>query len=243
MNEQPYKAVHLREYRGILISNLSNGIIKMELKVEDNPILERSTEPIESSIELELFYNMGHSTSFFHNIFSCPKSSQNEECDKCEKVKGMYYKTELNLQHLQIGDTFRIKAALFKDGGSTLPGEIKDFKNYQPLIIAFDEHSLRLADTPEGINKKYEIEQQRLQREREEEERLKEEEESLKEEEERLKEEEERREKREKWERLEQWLAKYPNILKIGVAIIGTTIANQGLRFIGEKIYHLIFKN
>ena len=72
MNEQPYKAVHLREYRGILISNLSNGIIKMELKVEDNPILERSTEPIESSIELELFYNMGHSSNIKYTFYSFP---------------------------------------------------------------------------------------------------------------------------------------------------------------------------
>ena len=68
-------------------------------------------------------------------------------------------------------------AALFKDSRSTLPPEVIDFKNYQPLMVAFDEHSLRLADTPEGINKKYEIEQQRLQSEREEEEKSKENEE------------------------------------------------------------------
>ena len=148
----------------------------------------------------------------------------------------MYYKTELNLQHLQIGDTFRIMAALFKDGGSTLPGEIKDFKNYQPLIIAFDEHSLRLADTPEGINKKYELEQQRLREEREEEERRVEEEE-------RSKIEADKAQRREKWDRLEQMFAKYPYTITIGVAIIGTSLTYEGLRFIGKKIVSLIFPN
>ena len=82
-----------------------------------------------------------------------------------------------------------------------------------------------------------------LQREHEAEERRKEEEERRKEEEEKRIEEEERRKKAEKWEKLEQWLAKYPNIMKISIAIIGTTIANQTLLFIGKKIYDFIFPN
>ena len=230
MNEHPYKVEHLREYTGILTSKFRNGIFKMELKVEGNPVLkERWTEKNASSVVLNFHYNLGLSSSFFHNIFSCQKSSQNEECDKCEKVKGMYNKTELNLQHLQIGDTFRIKAALFKDGGSTLPGEIKDFKNYQPLIIAFDEHSLRLPDTPEGINKKYEIEQQRLQSEREEEEKSKENEEQA--------------QKDAKWEKrkekFQQFFGDSPHITQIITSTIGGLIGGIILTTIVEPIPRL----
>ena len=218
MNEHPYNVEHLREYTGILTSVFSNGTFKMELKVEDNPVLkERWTEKNASSVELNFHYNLGTSSSFFHNIFSCPKSSKNEECDKCKKVRGMYDQTELNLHHLQIGDTFRIMAALFKDSRSTLPPEVIDFKNYQPLMVAFDEHSLRLADTPEGINKKYEIEQQRLQSEREEKEKSKENEEQAQKD----------AETRKRNERIQQFFGKRPNLNQIIVTVIGTTIANQ----------------
>ena len=66
MNELPYKVEHLREYTGILTRNFSNGKFKMELKLEDNPVVkERWTEKNKSSIELEFLYNMGLSTSFF----------------------------------------------------------------------------------------------------------------------------------------------------------------------------------
>ena len=58
-----------------------------------------------------------------------------------------------------------------------------------------------------------EIEKQRLQREREEEDRQRKE--------------EDKRKRQKKWNRLDQWLAKYPNNMKIGVAIIGTTVLNQ----------------
>ena len=123
---------------------------------------------------------------------------------------------ETNLKHLQIGDTFKIMAALLKDDRSTLPGEIKDFKNFQPLIVACEENRIRLPDTPAGINKKYALEQQRLQREREEEERRVEEEEKRKIEADKAK-------RREKRVRLEQMFAKYPYTIAIGVAIIGTS--------------------
>lgn len=239
MNEQRYKAKHLREYIGILTSEIGNSRFKMELKVEDNPVLkERWTEKNVSSIELEFYYDRDPSVSFFHAIFSCPKHSKNEQCDECDNVKDQYYQTRDNLKRLQVGDTFRIKAALFKDGRSTLPPEVIDFKNYQPLMVACNEYSLRLPDTPVGINKKYKLEQQRLQREREAEEKRNEEEEKCKEEADKAK-------RREKWERLEQWLAKYPNTLKIGVTILGATVLNQidqifkGLKF----LFKLIFSN
>ena len=200
MNEQPYDKEDLAEYTGILTSEFSNSRFKMELKVEDNPVLKRSVEKIESSIELEFYYDWDPSTSFFHAIFSCPKHSKNEQCDECDNVKDKYYQTENNLKRLQVGDTFRIMAALFKDRRSTLPPEVIDFKNYQPLMVACTEYQLRLPDTPEGINKKYEREQQRLQREREAEEKRKEE--------------EERAKRNEKWDRIEQWLDKRKNIQK-----------------------------
>ena len=74
MNELPYKVEHLREYTGILTSTFSNGKFKMELKVEDNPVVkERWTEKNVSRIELEFYYNLGTSSSFSHHIFSCPK--------------------------------------------------------------------------------------------------------------------------------------------------------------------------
>ena len=100
MSEQPYKAEHLQEYTGILTSGIGNSRFKMELKVEDNPVLERSVEKIESSIELEFYYDWNPSTSFFHAIFSCPKHSKNEQCDECDNVKDKYYQTENNLKRL-----------------------------------------------------------------------------------------------------------------------------------------------
>ena len=46
MNEQRYKVEHLQDYTGILTNhNWRNGTFKMELKVEDNPVLkDRWTE-------------------------------------------------------------------------------------------------------------------------------------------------------------------------------------------------------
>ena len=211
MSEHRLKQEHLQDYTGILTCHNKNiGKFKMALKVEDNPVLEKSSEEIESSIELEFYYNIGLSTLFFHDIHSCP--SRNGNCPECEDIKDKHYKFEANLDRLKVGDTFRIEAALINGKESELPVKIP-FKDYERIIVAGSEYWLRLDDTPEGIKKKVEIEEQRLQREREEEDRRKEE--------------EDRRKRQKKWNRLEQWLAKYPNIIKIGGAIIGATVVNQ----------------
>ena len=89
----------------------------MELKVEDNPVLERSVEKIESSIELEFYYNYGISTLFFHDIHSCPsRYSQDESCAECDKMREIHDKFEANIYFLQVGDTFKIRAALINNG-------------------------------------------------------------------------------------------------------------------------------
>ena len=221
MNEQPYDEKHLEEYTGILTSDdARNERFKMELKAEDNPVMERWTQKDKSTIELEFKYNLGPSTMFFHNRHTCPLYLQNKKCRECERIREIYDIFEANLYQLQFGDTFSIRAALINNKQSVLPAEIHDFKRYQPLWVACTADRIRLDDTPEGIKKKHEREEQRLQREREEEERR------IEEEERRI-EEEERRKKAEKWEKLEQWLAKYSNILKIGGTIIGTTVLNQ----------------
>ena len=47
MNQQSYKAEHLQDNTGILTNHdTHNGKFKMELRVEDNSILERSIEEI-----------------------------------------------------------------------------------------------------------------------------------------------------------------------------------------------------
>ena len=54
MNEEPYKSGDLQEYSGILTSDdARNERFKMELKVEDNPVMERWTQKDKSTIELE----------------------------------------------------------------------------------------------------------------------------------------------------------------------------------------------
>ena len=232
MNEQPYKEEHLQEYTGILTSDDARGErFKMELKAEDNPVMERWAEKNESSIELEFRYNGGPSTMFFHNS-PCEKI----ECPECERMRKRYDIFYENLHYLQFGDTFRIKAALINNDQSVLPAEIHNFESYHPLLVACTEYPLRLPDTPEGINKKYEREQQRLQREREEEEKREEEEEKRKKEADKAK-------WREHLDRFEQMFAKYPYTITIGVAIIGTSLTYEGLRFIGKKIISLIFPN
>ena len=244
MNEQRYKREHLKPYRGILTSEVQNGSFKMELKVGENPVLQRSKE-IEFNIELDFKYDYSYSPQFFHNIHSC----QIEKCSECEKVRKIYSRFETDLSSLQLGDTFEISAALINNRYSELPREIGNIKVYEPLLVAcpdyYSQNSLRLPDTTEGIKKKKELDDQRLQQEREEEEKRKEEEEKRKEEEEKRKEEEKKRKKAEKWDRLEQWLAKYPNILKIGGAILGVTVLNQiDHIFKGLKsLFKLIFPN
>ena len=238
MNEQPYDQKHLQAYTGILTSpDARNEKFKMELKVEDNPVLkERWTEKNVSSIELEFRYNGGPSAMFFHNRHTCPLCLENKECREYERIGEIYDIFYANLHKLQFGDTFSIQAALINNKQSVLPAEIHSFENYQPLLVACDEYSLRLPDTPKGIKKKYEREEQRLQREREEEEKRKEEEEKRKIEADKAK-------RSEKWVRLEQMFAKYPYTIAIGIAIIGTSLTYEGLRFIGKKIYSLIFPN
>ena len=236
MSKHSLEQEHLQDYTGILTShNRNNGNFKMALKVEDNPVLEKSIEKIESSIELEFCYNMGLSTLFFHDINSCP--NQNENCPECEDIEKKHYKFEANLERLQVGDTFRIQAALVNNKQSELPVEIP-FKAYERIIVACTECWLRLDDTPEGIKKKVKIEEQRLQREREEEDRQKEKED-------RRKKEEDKRKRQEKWYRLDQWLAKYPNIMKIGVAIIGATVLNQipNIVKLWKYLYRLFVSN
>ena len=214
MSEQRYKMEDLQEYTGILTSPDARGEkFKMELKVEDNPIMKRWTqknESTESAIELEFRYNFGPSLMFFpHNIHAC----RIENCNECEGIRKIYDKFEANLYHLQFGDTFKIRAALINNDRSVLPGEVHNFENYQPLLAAGTESPLRLPDTPEGIKKKYELEQQRLQQEQE---KKANEEQAQK---------DAKRTKRE--ESIKQFLGKSPNTNQIIVTVIGTTIANQ----------------
>ena len=131
MNEQPYKKEHLREYIGFLTSKFSDGKFKMELKVEDNPVLQRSKE-IGSSIELDFKYDYSFSPQFFHNMHSC----QTANCSKCEEVRGAYFRYELDISNLQLGDTFKISAALINNNCSELPREIRTFKAYGTLLVA-----------------------------------------------------------------------------------------------------------
>ena len=215
MSEHRYKEEHLQDYQGILTShNRHNGTFKMALKVEDNPVLEKSVEKIESSIELEFYYNMGLSTLFFHDIHACPLRDT-KKCPNCEDIKGRYYKFDANLNRLQVGDTFRIKAALINDKVSELQVRIQSFKDYEPLTAACTEYSLRLPDTPEGINKKYELEQQRLQREQEEEEKSKENEEQAR--------------KDARWrkikEKIHEFFGRSPYITQIITSVIGGLIS------------------
>ena len=231
MSEYQYKAKDLQDYQGTLTShNRHNEKFKMELKVADNPVLERSIEKIESSIELEFYYNMGLSTLFFHDIHTCPSNyDQDKQCRECENIKDRHRKFEANLDKLQVGDTFKIKAGLINDKYSELPVRIQSFKDYEPLTAACTEYWLRLDDTPEGINKKYELEQQRLQREQE-----------KKANDEQAQKDAKRRKRKES---IQQFLGKRPNLNQIIVAVIATTIANQILPRIFIKIYHLLFPN
>ncbi len=86
MSEYQLKQEHLQNYTGILTRhNKNGGNFKMALKAEDNPVLQKSSEIIESNIELEFYYNMSPSTLFFHDIHSCP--NRNGKCVECEVIK------------------------------------------------------------------------------------------------------------------------------------------------------------
>ena len=214
MNEQPYKVEHLQEYTGILTSDdARNESFKMELKAEDNPVMERWAQKDKPAIELEFRYNGGPSTMFFHDRHTCERM----ECPECERMQKRYDIFVSNLYDLQFGDTFRIKAALINNKQSVLPAEIHNFENYQPLWVACTEYQLRLPDTRKGINKKYELEQQRLQHEREAEEKRKEDEEQTQK--------DARSSKRK--ESIQHFFGKRPNLNQIIVTITATTIANQ----------------
>ena len=244
MNEQRYNVEDLQEYTGILTHHSQyNERFKMELKVEDNPVLkERWTEKNESSIELEFRYNGGPSTMFFHNGHTCERI----ECPECERMRKRYDIFHANLHHLQLGDTFSTQAALINNKQSVLPAEIHSFENYQPLLAACTEYWLRLPDTDEGVAKKQEIIDRRLKAEQDaEEQRLQQEREA----EEKRKEDEEQAQKdaktRKRNESIQQFFGKRPNLNQIIITAVGTTIANQiPLVFKGLKyIYRLIFPN
>lgn len=130
MNEHPYKVEDLQEYTGILTSlEAQSGRFKMELKVEDNPVLkERWTDKNVSSIELEFRYNGDLQRCFsiigLHaQLVSMAKYVMNVKNGKMHDIFAS------NLYHLQSGDTFKIKAALINNDKSALPAEIHSFEN------------------------------------------------------------------------------------------------------------------
>ena len=162
------------------------------------------------------------------------------KCTECKDIRDRHHKFEVNLEKLQFGDTFKIKAALINNDRSVLPAEIHNFENYQPLLSACTEYSLRLNDTPEGNNKRYERDQQRKQQEREAEDKRKEDEEQA--------------EKDAKWkkrkEKFQQFFGDSPYITQIIASAIGGVIAGVILTTIVEPIprlfkyiYRLIFPN
>ena len=234
MSKHSLEQEHLQDYTGILTShNRNNGNFKMALKVEDNPVLKGSSEKIEPNIELEFYYNMGLSTLFFHDIHSCP--NQNGRCPECEDIKDKHLKFEANLERLQVGDTFSIKAALVHNKQSELPVKIH-FKAYERIIVACTESWLRLDDTPEGIQKKVEIEEQRLQREQDE----------------KTNEEQARKDarRRKRKESIQRFFGKRQNLNQIIVSVIGgviagiilTTLVNP-IPSLLRDIYHFLFPN
>ena len=240
MNEERYKSEDLQDYRGILTSVARSGRFKMELKVEDNSVLERWAEKNKPTIELEFKYNFENSIKFVHNRNTCPNYLENKECNECERRDRIYGIFEANLEYLQLGDTFEIKAVLINNDRSTLPAEIHNFERYQPLLVACDEYRLRLTDTPAGINHKYELLQQELQREREE---------AAAEEQEKAAQEaaQEAARKRKRNESIQQFLGKRPYTVQIVVTAIGTALATAILNPVPhifgwlKSIFYLFF--
>lgn len=224
MNEHPYKAEHLEAYTGILTEhNTHNGTFKMDLNSAENPVLERSVDEIESSIELEFCYSISISTLFFHNRQACPlKNSQSEQCHECKDIEDRYFKFAAELDKLQIGDTFKISAALINGKLSELPMRIQSFKDYEPLTAACTEYGLRLPDTEAGIKKKQELVDQSLKAKRDAKKNRKEEKIAA------------------KWQKrkdsIKQYFGKNPNFNQIIIIVVGTTIANQLL----PKIFNLV---
>lgn len=228
MNEQRYKTEHLENYIGILTNNDTPGKFKMELKVGDNPVLRRWTEKSESTIELEFKYNYGLSTPFFHDIHSCPlRRAGDESCPDCQNMSETYDEFVSNLEQLQLGDTFRIQAALINGKQSELPMSIPNFKAYEPLTVACEKYWLRLPDTPEGIKKKQEFVDQELEKEQDAETRR------------------EKERKKEKWRNfwmvLDGRFSKYPNIRNIAISVIVGIIIGVSSRIIFEVLKNMFF--
>ena len=213
MNEHPYDPKHLQEYTGILTSPDARGEeFKMELKAEDNPVMERWTQKEKSTIEVEFRYNLGPSTMFFHNWQTCPNYLNQVDCNNCTEMRVRYDIFKKELFRLQFGDTFKIKAALINNDQSVLPAEIHSFENYQPLLAACTTDAIRLPDTPEGIQKKYEREQQRLIEEHEAEEKRKADEAQAR--------------KDAKWENIKETLQQIFGEGPYSITIIGTAIGS-----------------
>ena len=233
MNESPYDQNHLVEYTGILTSdNARNEKFKMELKAEDNPVMERWTQKEKSTIELEFRYNGGPSKMFFHNRLTCSNYLDGVDCNECKRMQKMYDIFSANLHRLQFGDTFKIKAALINNDQSVLPAEIHNFENYQPLLVACNASPLRLPDTIEGINKKREYFEKKEREAKEKERKAKEEAQRLK----KLHEEP-------FFNKLLDKLSPYvPEWLVKGViiAVIGTFIGGVLLLMFGESIKNFI---
>ena len=158
-----------------------------------------------------------------------------EDCPECEDIKDKHYKFEANLERLKVGDTFKIEAALVNNKQSELPVKIH-FKAYERIIVACTESWLRLDDTPEGIQKKVEIEEQRLQREQDE----------------KANEEQARKDarRRKRKESIQRFFGKRPNLNQIIVSVIGgviagiilTTLVNP-IPSLLRDIYHFLFPN
>ena len=127
----------------------------MELKVQDNDVLKRS-KTTKSSKVVEFLCDYTYSLQFFHNIHLC----QIENCSDCDNTQKRYSRFEIDLSSLQLGDEFKISAALTNGHESMLPPEIEDIGAYQPLLVAcpeyYNQNTLRLPDTIEGINIKRE---------------------------------------------------------------------------------------
>ena len=166
---------------------------------------------------------------FFHNMRTCPRNFKGEDCNECERMRKTYDIFVANLYQLQFGDTFKIRAALINNDQSVLPAEIHNFERYQPLWVACTEYSLRLDDTPEGTNKKYERDQQRLQLEREAEEKRKADEEQAQKD----------AKTRTRNERIQQFFGNSPYITQIIITAIGSVIAGVILTTIVNPIPRL----
>lgn len=140
-------------------------------------------------------------------------------------MRKRYDKFYAYLYHLQFGDTFKIKAALINNDQSVLPAEIYNFERYQPLLVACTTDSIRLADTPEGVKKKQELQDQRSQQEQDERANKKKAQNDAK--------------WRKRKEKIQQFFGDSPYINQIATSIIGGLIAGIILTTVVEPIPRL----